>query len=334
MNKCTLLFTLLLFSQLAFSATGILDPARISIQADVKVVDEQGEPVTGAFVEMLFHLTGIQQRKTGDRYKAFEKTFTGPAPLVFKYDSLNLTFITVTKEGYYSSHIRYNWGGKDQVKEGSDRHYKEFTIVLRKKVNQRPLYVHLIEIKPLPSNGLPYGYDMERKDWVAPHGDGKVVDFLVHVERADFGGELHTSSFTLSFPNKDDGIIPVFKNKQSASNLLLGHVAPEEGYQSQYMMTKEVFDENGFLSFRQHPEKSELEKVEGFWLRTRSEVDSETGELTARYGKILGHIHYVATKEGSGFRLTYYLSPDDSPSLEWNGESLVPNAYLKSVKKR
>jgi len=97
-----------------------------------------------------------------------------------------------------------------------------------------------------------------------------------------------------------------------------------------------VKEVEGHLKLIDDPSREMLDGYEGYWFRVRSEMDENSGELKrARYGKIDGVLNFsLRRKNEPGYiAFTYYLSPDESPSLEFNGKSLVKNASLQGVTK-
>src|SRR5690606_29904982 len=121
--------------------------------------------------------------------------------------------------------------------------------------------------------------------------------FTLYQEKGDVPG-VYENRLEVTFSNPEDGIIQVNKGPGSESRLVLGATAPEDGYEKKLEFRRGVAEIRGTLMYTYAPTKEDLEKVEGYWIRVRSRVDPETGELVARYGKISGSITYLADEEG------------------------------------
>jgi hypothetical protein len=138
----------------------------------------------------------------------------------------------------------------------------------------------------------------------------------------------------LAFSNPGDGLLPVPRDGEQDPVLLLGREAPVDGYRPVYRRTVGMADSKDGLRLLDDPCLEALRSYEGIWFRVRAEVDEETGEvLRARHGKIDGTVGFaVRGREAQGrIGFVYYLSPDNSRSVEWNGESLVEGADLQAV---
>jgi hypothetical protein len=62
-------------------------------------------------------------------------------------------------------------------------------------------------------------------------------------------------------------------------------------------------------------------------------LEDDLPVLRARYGKLDGFINFEVRYRDDEAKVafTYYLSPDESRSLEWNGDSLVENPDLQGI---
>ncbi|WFB36369.1 hypothetical protein P3T73_01140 [Kiritimatiellota bacterium B12222] len=316
-----------------------LDLLKDNLTVHLEVVDVDGNPIPGAKLELYFTHTGLQRQVSGDRTKVFKREFDGEEKVTIKYKSYKSIGIRAKKEEYWPSFMRYNFTQKDRTDRETDGspngHYqKEFTIVLRKKENPRPMFVHKSKYHATRTFNTPMGYDFEVGDLVEPFGTGKTTDLIFTLHQDKKEGKAYSHRLEMTFPQPEDGLIIINKEPGSESKLLLGAVAPENGYVPELNYTKGVEKRGWKFWVFQRPSKEELENVEGYWFRTRTEKNPENGEIKSRYGKINGPITFLVDELGGAFYFTYYFSPNQSRLLEWNGESLVPNANLQSVKKR
>lgn len=309
------------------------DPYLVNMRASVEVVDENGDDVPDSQITVYFTHTPKQEHLLESRSKKIEKVYDGENPSVFEYQGMSTISIRVEKEGYWTSGLGHDWNNWEEGQSGNVLNEK-FTIILRKKNNPRPLYTHKSAYHSTREFGLSRGYDLEVGDLVAPYGKGKISDLVFTIfQKSGEKTGVYENRLELSFSNPDDGVIQVEKGEGSESRLLLGANAPEDGYKKRLEFRRGVADIRGTLMYTYAPSKEELEKIEGYWFRVRSEKDPETGNLEARYGKISGPVTFLVDEEGGAYFFTYFFSPDHSRLLEWNGESLVPGANLQGVKK-
>lgn len=215
----------------------------------------------------------------------------------------------------------------------------DIRIVLRRKINPRPLFSKAERDLLLPELDVKYGYDLEVGDLVRPHGRGRRADMILEMTgEVDLETQEYDVTLTLSFPNPNDGFLPVANVLQSyqKSILLLGHTAPAHGYQR--TLSQRVFRQQVDGRFRRgsEPPDWELGALEGAWFRVHTEeADSPDGEVRGRHGKMF-HRH-VGGPFGFVFRLpmrdepaagyvsfAYFYAPDFSRSLEFNGTNLTP----------
>jgi hypothetical protein len=295
----------------------------------VGVMDEAGRWLEDANISVsLFQEGGV--RKYIEGFSAQTKL------LAIDTHSLGIATIRVEMDGFYT-HLE-----KLVLKSNSDqRRYEpwghKYVIALKKEVNPRELYVHRVNWLPVPVFDKPVGYDLEKADWVIPFGTGVHSDFIFTLSRTLSAGIEYDGTMSLTFSNRFDGLLPVISMGGSKSSLLLGRDAPLNGYAAEYKRKVGVVKNGNEFRLSDEPTRELLETYDGIWFRVRSEVDATTGDLkNARYGKLDGFIDFaVREQDGPGYiKFVYYLAPDSSRSLEYNGKSLVPNADLQGVNKK
>ncbi|WFB36033.1 hypothetical protein P3T73_17915 [Kiritimatiellota bacterium B12222] len=335
------MYTLLLMSFIYLSAgCSAVDPEAYKFDISVKVVDENSDPVEGANVRITFHHTYIQETIEDKTFHYKSKKTDANGLVQISSISSNRLHFKIEHNNYWDSFGGYDYWevNKDAEIVGIDPSHihKEFTIKLKRKENPRSLYVKQENFIPIPKTSSPVGYDFEIGDWVTPYGKGIVSDFLIESEKQKLDNRAFEGRLKLTFSNPSDGIIPVLKadGDNFTSELLLGRNAPLTGYEKEYKQIKGYYQVNDKYVYKNDPETSELQKIEGYWFRVRSKVNLETGEIIeARYGKIQKYINFsVSTKGDSmGISFKYYFSPDEVNSLEFNGESLIPDANLQGM---
>jgi len=319
----------------AHCSMNMSDPWLVKMDVTVRVVDEEGEPVPGSQVTASFRHTDKQYEQSGEWLKKFTELYEGDEAVSFSYTGDQNVAVWVEKEGYWTSGFRHKFPpGEDRIDggDGLHGHYKkDFEIVLRKKKNPRPLYVHRVEWIQMPGYDHPYGFDLEKCDWVTPHGKGVHSDFIFFVTHKPAKHPEFWGKMKISFDHENDGLIEVTEASLKYSRLHLDQNAPEGTYIPMYERTKGMEKENSKYKDLYIPSEAYLKSVDGYWFRTRT-IEASDGEIISRYGKIVGYFGFEFRDEQKPLiNFTYYFSPDNSRSLEWNGESLVPKANLQGV---
>ncbi|MCC5849496.1 MAG: hypothetical protein JJU29_15545 [Verrucomicrobia bacterium] len=337
---------LLLFGMPLLAQEKVPAPALSLLNLGVHVQDEEGNSMGGVPITVFFYSGNPEMGSftLEDTSLSLENKQVRFAERAFD------TYIRLDHEGFWPTSMEYDW--REAVDEKGmplPEFRKDFTLMLRKIHNPRPLYVHSLDsIQPLRLYELnqKYGFDLEVGELVRPYGRGRRADMFFHLTgEVDNETRRFDVTTTISFPNEGDGILPVPRSMLGESQLLLGQEAPTDGYEPTFDMRVGIISDGRFTGRRYFPTMDEQAKWEGLWFRTHTELDSETGEvISARHGKIYSHMSPVIL---FGFSLEtprqkmrwemefiYFYAPDDSRSLEFNGETLVPNGNLQGVDKR
>jgi hypothetical protein len=181
--------------------------------------------------------------------------------------------VTAQKSGYYSTHI-----GHQFYFDEKNRH-PSFTLLLKNIGKPIAMYAKQIDSIKFPEFNKAIGYDLTVGDWVAPYGKGVNTDFLFTENHADAKSGY---TFTVSFPNPEDGIQGFTRDwSLGVSGLLSSHEAPIDGYQPKYEQT-------------QMPNPNRI-----YYFRVRTKVDDRGNIVSAHYGKIYGDF----------MQFRYYLNP-------------------------
>lgn len=301
----------------------------------VSVMDEYGQPLDGASIVVSVFQEGDFSSGGMSKREYFRGISKSQEPMPIRTETLGLVIFRVDMDGYYTHLEQMNLPISDDK-----RRYEPWNgthqIVLKRRINPRPLYVHRVNWLAVPAFDEPIGFDLEKADWVRPHGEGVHGDFIFRLSRILREGEVYEGRMALTFANPMDGIFPVKKTEGANSALLLGREAPLDGYQPTYARKVGAAYSGDKLLGIDDPPRDALTGYEGMWFRVRSEVDPTTGTLQrARYGKIEGFINFEVREPviGPQVRFVYFLSPDDSRSVEWNGESLVDRPDLQGIQK-
>jgi len=290
---------------------------------EITVVDNHGEPVEDAKSEVAF----ATYRKNGE--KIVRGLTTKDGKFKARGSSNHSTFVTVEKDGHYRSRI-------EKLKANTDY---DLTVVLPRIRNPRPLVTNvstvLQEFPELPLFDTWIGFDLEKADWVAPHGKGSVVDFNIYTSKEFLGfavterrmvaiRERYTEfsedefrlywgiwevSLRLTFPESRSGI---FESPEyfGYSEMPMPHQAPNTVYRSEW-----GWDHNRIMI------SDGRNAGKGYLMKTRVEIDDEGDEISANYSKFLGIPWFDI---GGTIRWEYYFNPDPNDrNLEYDGTNLA-----------
>jgi hypothetical protein len=149
-------------------------------------------------------------------------------------------------------------------------------------------------------------------DWVAPHGKGKIADFVVEGRKDDPDDPSRKPDgvVTLRFSNPHDGIRRM--PDEIGGSLCVGPIeAPEDGY--------EAFREFRNIKYKPDGGRSVDFSEQVCVFRIRTKLDAEGNVASAYYGKIhgilLGRLNAVSPQ----FEMTYYLNgKPNERNLEWD----------------
>jgi len=201
--------------------------------------------------------------------------------------------------GFYGTHCEYQFkttnGGKWQPWNPT------VDVVVKPILNPIAMYARDNNMD-IPAKNTPVGFDLIAADWVVPYGKGTISDFIFTMtEKIPFTkyNQPYDLTWTLSFPNKGDGIQSVIGPPlNQGSALRLPRYAPEAGYESPLVQQLSL---NG---------NKRLNGADGenqnYFFRVRTVLD-ESGKIkSALYGKIAGPIQYWGNKD---VHMIYYLNP-------------------------
>lgn len=220
---------------------------------------------------------------------------------------------TVFAEGYYSSHA-----GKSTKKNLILNRWEPWNptieVRMRPKKNLVPMihFQHKTNWIKMPEKDKSIGFDLERADWLAPHGKGKIADFIFHPYRIDTDEEIRFG-YKLTFSNPMDGIQEYYVSSEDMrSSYLFPYLAPTNGYVSSMEKIK-IDPHYGRV-------ETDMNKKNNYIFRVRSHED-ENGNIIGCYGRISGEI----TMSGQfGLQFGYWFNPiPNERSLEYSGENLL-----------
>ncbi|MBF0118180.1 MAG: hypothetical protein HQK79_05040 [Desulfobacterales bacterium] len=288
-----------LFISLFFAIFGIqidVSYAYISIKIIIKVIDETGTPISNADARVSF----IQDEQVLIKGKTDSKGI-----FIAEGRGINVGGVDVNKEGFYDSGSPYQFN-----KQSTNIYVKEITLTLKKKINPIPMYATDIGYLKIPEFGKPIGFDLEKRDWVAPYGNGIISDFIFIADRHYKDVRNADMSIVLSFSNPKDGILKYSVSSENQSDFIWPFEAPSEGYVDKINKWESIYISKG----EEHKTNMDLEKS-NYIFRVRTQIDSKGNIISAKYGKIRGEI--IASRAGT-VNFKYYFNPDGTRNLEFD----------------
>jgi hypothetical protein len=303
----TILFLSLVLAAATCCAQTELQIKRTSeVRVEVTVLDEDGKPLTD-------FPCGVGTKWPIERSNESKKvSLKGNTNEKGIFIAEGRTFggvgIGTRPPGYYLSHRAPVY--KDPIDGKLQPYPIKETLVMKKIINPVPMYAMANLKLTFPAKDGEFGYDLVQRDWVPPHGKGKVTD-LVFVQQKNESPYGSKASLRLRLTRPGDGLIPVFELKGGESELRLPRQAPEEGYQAERVLTRE------WVGGR--PMADLANPAEGYLLRVRTELGPDGKVKKAWYGKIDGEFKWEARYAPTGtVEFTYYVNPDGTRNLEFD----------------
>lgn len=260
--------------------------------ATIKVVDENGQPVAGAEVDISYYIKPPPgENEAGESVHGLTDT-NGIVRLSHAATgSVGLSF-QATKAGYYST-TRGHEFAKFQD-NNPDKWNPSETLLLKKVGKPIAMYAKRIDQNP-PILGQPVGYDLMIGDWVGPNGKGVNADIIFQKEAYRKSGSDYEYKVKVTFQKAGDGVqVYTIPDSDRGSDLRSPHEAPLDGYQPE--INKERSAHPG------QPTKNNYDSNVIYLFRVRTAVDDRGNIVSAHYGKIYGDF----------MQFSYYLNPTPS----------------------
>lgn len=224
MKHRTLLTVFPILAAFALSACGQ------GIDITITVVDEEGTPMEGAYVR-----TGYTLRDGSDRI--IEAHTDAGGRVYFKAHPPGYQYLKalVRHEGYYDSYAQFSITQPTQggYLKQSDT---DTTFTLREIRDPLPMYVRRLDTRIPGFGGEPTGYDLEKMDWVAPHGEGVRGDIYMRLHGQIDNRQKWDVQLTISFPGDGDGLVVLEEPPYPESAFKALRMAPESGYVSEWVL--------------------------------------------------------------------------------------------------
>ncbi|MBI5693185.1 MAG: hypothetical protein HZC55_24170 [Verrucomicrobia bacterium] len=273
------------------------------VRVNVHVADEAGHPVSGALVRFVFGKSRDANaivRVEGNTSSS--GAFTGEGHTGGSFGA------SVEKAGYYWSGLAIPpleeiVHGRSQTVEGK--------AIMRPVGRPIPLFAKRVTIE-IPVAGQPCGYDLEKGDWVAPHGLGVFSDFVFTLDRRYATRDDFDVRLNVRFSRISDGIQEVrLPEEWRLSHFRWPREAPEQGYEP-VLVSRLARSQQGGT-------KASATEDQAYFFRVRT-VERDGQVVSAHYGKISGGLILGPSNSATCLvRLTYYLNPAAMDrNLEWD----------------
>lgn len=288
---------------IAVVADAQVEPPKHGWKATLKVVDETGQPISGASIRVYYGTNEIAG--LSDANGMF---------IASHRDASEELVYQAGKPEYYPCRISYHLGRNPKAGKWNPQQI----IVLKKIINPIPMYAKYVEGGP-PVFNQPVGYDLMVGDWVAPHGKGKTGDIIFTGDLSQKAKNDFDYTLTVSFPGKGDGIQEFSSSSADAGSALRSsQQAPTNAYRPKVVRTMSRHPGSGTKEDMNNPAKS-------YYFRIRTVLDERGNVIRTLYGKIYGDF----------MQFRYYLNPTpNDPDVEFDPtKNLVKNLKpLEAVK--
>ena len=256
----------------------------------VNIRHEDGSPVENATVGVSFNQTQNYWQE-GHQFDT-KNAQTGKTGIVVAEGETTTGWINygVTKDGYYPSN------GERLILQRKGTRYEPwnptYTLIAKKIVKPIPMYAKRVETA-IPDFNLALPYDLSVGDWVEPRGKGKIADIVFSAKLDQRSESDYDYALTVSFSNRGDGIQTFDAPLNFGSELKSPRYAPEEGYQPDYVQTRNR--QPGQIERGNYAQDGNR----NYLLRVRTVLDEDGKVKSAQYGKVYGDF----------LNFTYYLNP-------------------------
>ena len=282
----------------------------------VKVVNEDGRPMAGVDCQAGFYRAS--ESGTGPRSYPVKGRTDASGQVELRGETCFFNSAVRTRaEGHYDCLVDKLWitGRSGDRWEPWPVEVELVMREIRKPHPMRAVKCGAGFMFRFPGNKMgPFGFDLLARDWVAPHGAGKVADFVMEGIHRDPGDQSVDPKgwIRITFSNEGDGILPDAKSLKSGGSLMIGrYEAPEDGYLGEWKFAN-------FVPERPSDEVNPIPGAPLFLFRIRSTVVDGKVEQ-GLYGKIHAGLFPVLSPNIVAFRATYYLNAEPNErNLEWD----------------
>jgi hypothetical protein len=256
----------------------------------VKLLNEDGTPFSGGTVNAGFNITtSYWSDGSKDRVETGVTDVNGV--FVFRGKTIGEWGCGFDALGYY----RFSNGSTVGTNKANGRWEPwnpTYTLIAKKIVKPIPMYAKRVETA-IPDFNVALPYDLSVGDWVEPRGKGKIADIVFSAKLDQRSESDYDYALTVSFSNMGDGIQTFDAPLNFGSELKSPRYAPEEGYQPDYVQTRNR--QPGQIERGNYAQDGNR----NYLLRVRTVLDEDGKVKSAQYGKVYGDF----------LNFTYYLNP-------------------------
>ena len=271
----------------------------------LRVVDQDGKPVKNARIYGSFW-----PGDNGRKYILVDGLTNVDGEYVAEGASKWKLTYQVSKDGYYTSNGMVDYLASTNVPavvSGKWQPYGRRMSIVIKSVENPRLLLNGSGLKSfkIPIYGAWLGFDFERYQFVAPHGEGKNPDVLLR--------------FTLNNPSRRDYHMKMdvsFTNMPYAGAYLMKKDEFSDFKNVYHADTNANYRQTFAYSFDRYPQKRpivcELGEDEYLVFRTRTKVDDKGRLLSANYGVLYGSWSFVGPRGMNIPYLAFNPTPNDT----------------------
>lgn len=262
----------------------------------IKVIDENKQPIQNIKVTMY----PIRINKT------YEAITDKNGICIIQGSSDFMCSFRIEENDYYISTQRFEFRNSNKILNRWEPWNQEITIKLRKKQNPIAMNAknyHTLKIPQVDS----VGYDLEKGDWVTPHGKGIISDFIfkkTYYKSYNEIGNDFTLKYDIIFSNENDGIREYNDKENIQSFYKWPYKASETEYKNKILKC--------FSNHNEDLKQNNRNPNAKYIFRVRTKIDKDGNIISAKYGKIKGDF-LLST-------FTYYYNPDGTRNLEFDPE--------------
>ena len=276
---------------------------------EIRVVDDEGEPVSNATVKVLFNVL----TPGGGEIVTVTTDTNGVA--VAEGKTNDAIRYRVEKEGYYKSEEgmdMYNMSHRCEVKGGRWQPWgMQKEIVLRPVRNPAAIRMPVNNWRYVKDMYKWIGFDLQKYDFLPPHGKGEFADLEL---RIDWNGKRFKGyegiDEHIRFPNKYSGAYYVDRSMQSDFKDV--YVADSNAvYQTEFDFYEHpVYDKKGMMTRR---DTKELGSSRALVVRSRCKTDDEGNLVSANYF-LLSDLQFGGSDKGACliYQGVYNPTPNDT----------------------
>lgn len=266
------------------------------VKINVHVTNYDKEPLANASVRGIFY-------KDKEKFNRKRKSHAGETNVnglvTIKGRENIYVDIFVERNGYYAASKRFVVRGDTEF---------ETTIILREIKNPMPtLAKHVLMEPPVEHDpSVPYEkvtkssqYDFLLGDYLPPYGVGKTGDVILTKTMTYEDTFIYEWELTVEFSNNLDGMTAYYANN-GTYEYPFEYKAPSEGYEAKWVWHER---RAGVWS----PPEGNLNRLNNYYFRIRTETDEQGTVVGGHYGKIKGEFPHIL----------YFLNPtQNDPNVE------------------